>query len=115
MFRSEWPLIKEEISSDCVLLRSETSETLRHSYWRRRAEQASHPHRSKALQASLDVHFILRVDIRKHQWKMKSTREEWRRGKGYDFLLLAHEHFLVFRKLEEDEKMIPFKDNVRWW
>lgn len=54
-------------------------------------------------------------DVIKHQWKMKSTREKWRKGKGDDFLLLAHEHLFVFRKLEQDEKRRPFKDSVKWW
>ncbi|MDI6859619.1 MAG: hypothetical protein QMC85_03905 [Methanocellales archaeon] len=44
---------------------------------------------------------------------MKSTRERWR-GK-YDFLLIVHEHLYVFRKPEEDERIIKFKESVRWW
>ena len=67
------------------------------------------------LQTAREVGFIHREDVIKHQWKMKSTREKWRKGKGYDFLLLAHEHLFVFRKLEEDEKPRPFKDSVKWW
>jgi hypothetical protein len=69
----------------------------------------------RVLQAFLDVGFILREDVIKHQWKMKSTREKWRKGKGYDFLLLAHEHLFVFRRLSEDEKPRPYKDSMKWW
>jgi len=48
----------------------------------------------RVLQSFLDAGFILREDIIKLQWKMKSTRERWR-GK-YDFLLIAHKHLYVF-------------------
>lgn len=41
--------------------------------------------------------------------------EKLRRGEGYDFLLLAHEHLFVFRKLPEGEKLTPYKDSVKWW
>jgi hypothetical protein len=44
------------------------------------------------LQSFLKVGFLLRGDIIKQRWKMKSTREKWR-GKRYGFLLIAHEHF----------------------
>lgn len=67
----------------------------------------------RVLQAFLDASFVLREDIIKLQWKMKSTREKWR-GK-YDFLLIAHEHLYVFRKPEEDEKSSPFKNSMKWW
>jgi hypothetical protein len=36
-------------------------------------------------------------------------------GKKYDFLLIGHEHLYIFRKLEEKETQIPFKESVRWW
>jgi hypothetical protein len=66
------------------------------------------------LQSFLEVGFILREDIIKLQWKMKSTREKWR-GKKYYFLLNRHEHLYVFRKLEEGERPTKFKESVRWW
>jgi hypothetical protein len=50
----------------------------------------------------------------KLQWKMKSSRERWA-GKKYDFLLIAHEHLYIFRKLEEKENPTKFKESVRWW
>ncbi len=68
----------------------------------------------RVLQAFLDVGFILREDIIKRQWKMKSTREKWR-GRNYDFYLLAYEHLFVFRKPEIGESLIPFKESVKWW
>jgi hypothetical protein len=59
-------------------------------------------------------------DMRKHarfviklQWKMKSTRESWF-GKNYNFLLLAHEHLFIFRKLGEGESKKKFKHSVGW-
>jgi len=47
------------------------------------------------------------------QWKMKSTRERWR-GKGYDFLLIAHAHLYVFRKPEEGESLTKFRESTKW-
>jgi hypothetical protein len=67
----------------------------------------------RVLQAFLDVGFILREDVTKLQWKMKSTREKWR-GKKYDFLLLAHEHLYIFRKPGEGERLSPFKESIKW-
>ncbi|MGQ9788131.1 MAG: DNA methyltransferase [Candidatus Hadarchaeaceae archaeon] len=71
------------------------------------------PITSRLLQSFLDVGFILREDIIKMQWKMKSTREKWR-GK-YDFLLIAHEHLYVFRKPETGERLSQFKESMKWW
>jgi DNA modification methylase len=67
----------------------------------------------RVLQSFLDAGFILREDIIKIQWKMKSTREKWR-GNKYDFLLIAHEHLYVFRKPDKDEKISQFKESVKW-
>jgi len=44
---------------------------------------------------------------------MKSTRESWF-GKNYNFLLIAHEHLCVFRKLGENERATKFKGGVAW-
>ncbi len=68
----------------------------------------------RVLQSFLSAGFVLREDIIKMQWKMKSTREKWR-GKDYDFLLIAHEHLYVFRKLAEDERPTPYRESVKWW
>lgn len=70
----------------------------------------------RVLHAFLDIGFILREDFIKHQGKMKSTREKWKRGKkGYDFLLLAHEYLFVFRKLLGFGNITSYKNNVKWW
>ena len=66
----------------------------------------------RVLQSFLDAGFILREDIIKMQWKMKSTREKWR-GK-YDFLLIAHEHLYVFRKPDKGESLTKFRESVKW-
>lgn len=68
----------------------------------------------RVLESFLDVGFILREDIIKLQWKMKSTREKWF-GKKYDFYLIGHEHLYVFRKPEKNEKLSQFKESLKWW
>lgn len=65
----------------------------------------------RVLKVFLDAGFIIREDVIKLQWKMKSTREKWR-GRNYDFLLLAHEHLYIFRKPEGAEKLTHFKDSI---
>jgi len=67
----------------------------------------------RVMQAFLDAGFILKEDIIKLQWHMKSTRERW--GGRYDFYKIAHEHLFVFRKPEKGEKISKFKDSVKWW
>ena len=67
----------------------------------------------RVMQAFLDAGFILREDIIKLQWNMKSTREKW--NGRYDFYLIAHEHLFVFRKPEKGEKIKIFKDSMKWW
>ena len=66
----------------------------------------------RILQSFLEVGFILREDVIKQQWKMKSTREKWE-GE-YDFLLIAHEHLYIFRKPEKDEMISKFKESMKW-
>jgi hypothetical protein len=58
----------------------------------------------RVLQSFLDAGFVLREDVIKMQHNMKSTRETWF-GKNYKFLLIAHEHLYVFRKLKEDGRL----------
>ncbi len=62
----------------------------------------------------LEAGFILREDIIKLQWKMKSTREKWF-GKKYDFYLIGHEHLYVFRKPEVEERVTRFSESMKWW
>ncbi|MFN4227844.1 MAG: TRM11 family SAM-dependent methyltransferase [Candidatus Ratteibacteria bacterium] len=71
------------------------------------------PITARVMEIFLKVGFILREDVIKLQWKMKSTREKWR-GSKYDFLLLAHEHLFIFRKPEKGEKLTPYKNSLIW-
>jgi DNA modification methylase len=70
------------------------------------------PIATRVLQAFLDAGFVLREEVIKLQWKMKTTRERWRGS--YDFLLIAHEHLYIFRKLAEGEKASKYKASARW-
>lgn len=72
------------------------------------------PISARVMLAFLSAGFVIREDIVKIQWKMKSTRERWA-GSKYDFLLLAHEHLFVFRKLLGGEPRTPFKESATWW
>lgn len=60
----------------------------------------------------LEEGLILKEDIIKLQWKMKTTREVWRKGQ-HDFYLIAHEHLFVFRKPLEDEDLTAYKYSVK--
>ncbi|MEM5830864.1 MAG: DNA methyltransferase [candidate division WOR-3 bacterium] len=71
------------------------------------------PIAARVMETFLKVGFILREDVIKLQWKMKSTREKWR-GSKYDFLLLAHEHLFIFRKPEKGEKLTQYKNSLIW-
>lgn len=68
----------------------------------------------RVMQTFLDAGFILKENIIKLQWNMKSTRERWR-GSKYDFYLIGHENLFVFRKPEKDEKINGFKESAKWW
>ncbi len=68
----------------------------------------------RVLMSFLEAGFILREDIIKLQWKMKSTREKWF-GKKYDFYLIGHEHLYVFRKPDAGERVTKFKESMKWW
>jgi len=68
----------------------------------------------RVMQKFLDAGFILKENIIKAQWKMKSTREKWR-GSKYDFYLIAHENLFILRKPEKDESVSKFKRSMKWW
>ncbi len=68
----------------------------------------------RVLMSFLEAGFILREDIIKLQWKMKSTREKWF-GKKYDFYLIGHERLYVFRKADKDERTTRFRESMKWW
>lgn len=67
----------------------------------------------RVLEVFLKAGFILKEDVIKLQWKMKSTREKWR-GSKYDFLLLSHEHLFIFRKPNRNEKISDYKNSLDW-
>lgn len=68
----------------------------------------------RVMQCFLNQRFLLKEDIIKRQWKTKTTREVWKKGKR-DFYLIAHEHLYVFRKPVEDENLSDFKGSMKWW
>ncbi|RLD15008.1 MAG: DNA methylase [Caldiserica bacterium] len=68
----------------------------------------------RVMQIFLEAGFILKEDIIKLQWNMKSTREKWR-AREYEFYLIAHEHIFIFRKPENEKEYKKFKFSVKWW
>ncbi len=68
----------------------------------------------RVMQVFLDVGFILKEDIIKLQWNMKTTREKWR-AREYEFYLIAHEHIFVFRKPSDEKEYKTYKFSVKWW
>jgi len=68
----------------------------------------------RVMQAFLEVGFILKEDIIKLQWNMKTTRERWR-AKEYEFYLIAHEHIFVFKKPQDEKEIKKYKFSIRWW
>ena len=65
----------------------------------------------RVVQTFLEVGFILKEDIIKLQWNMKTTRERWR-AKEYEFYLIAHEHIFVFKKPENEREYKKYKFSV---
>ncbi len=69
----------------------------------------------RVMQAFLDVGFILREDVIKHQWNTK-TEGLWRhQSEQKNFLLLMHEHLFVFRKPDIGESTEKFRESMKWW
>jgi DNA modification methylase len=66
----------------------------------------------RVMDAFLEAGFLLREDIIKLQWKMKTTRERWR-GHVYPFYKIAHEHLFVFRKPERGEKVSRYRHSAK--
>ncbi|GIV06225.1 MAG: hypothetical protein KatS3mg016_1800 [Fimbriimonadales bacterium] len=66
----------------------------------------------RVMERFLQIGFILREDIIKVQWNMKSTRERWSFGKERDFMLIYHEHLFVFRKPDIGEDIRKFKESM---
>jgi DNA modification methylase len=66
----------------------------------------------RVMERFLQVGFILREDVIKVQWKMKSTHERWQRQPNRDFLLIYHEHLFIFRKPAKGEDTRKFQDSM---
>ena len=66
----------------------------------------------RTLNSFLEVGFILREDIIKHQWQCKSTPYWVKKSMESNFLMIMHEHLFVFRKPGEDEKLKKFKESM---
>ncbi len=68
----------------------------------------------RVMQVFLEAGFILKEDIIKLQWKMKTTRERWR-AREYEFFLIAHEHIFVFKKPADEKEYKKYKFSRKWW
>lgn len=66
----------------------------------------------RVMERFLKVGFILREDIIKVQWNMKSTHERWKIGRERDFMLIFHEHLFVFRKPALGENLNKFRESM---
>ena len=66
----------------------------------------------RTLNSFLEVGFILREDIIKHQWQCKSTQYWVKKSMESNFLMIMHEHLFVFRKPAEGEKLNKFKESM---
>ena len=66
----------------------------------------------RTLNSFLEVGFILREDIIKHQWQCKSTPYWVKKSMESNFLMIMHEHLFVFRRPAENEKLNKFKESM---
>jgi len=66
----------------------------------------------RVMERFLQVGFILREDVIKVQWKMKSTHERWQRQPNRDFLLIYHEPLFIFRKPAKGEDTRKFQESM---
>lgn len=64
----------------------------------------------KVMTKFLDVGFILKEDIIKHEWNCWSD-PKWKRQSNGRFLLTMHEHLFIFRKLPKNERVSDFKNS----
>jgi DNA modification methylase len=67
----------------------------------------------RVMERFLVAGFILREDIIKVQWNMKSTRDRWSKGGVRDFMLIYHEHLFVFRKPDANEDIRKFRESMQ--
>ena len=66
----------------------------------------------RVLESFLSEGFALREHIIKIQHNMQGTRKWIRRNNG--FLLIAHEHIFVFKKLESEDEKKAYKHSMKW-
>jgi len=69
----------------------------------------------RVMQAFLDVGFILKEDVVKHQWRCKATPFWLKKSTENNFLLLMYEHLFIFRKPKKGENVSRYKDSMKWW
>ena len=69
----------------------------------------------RVMQAFLEEGFILKEDVIKHQWRCKATPFWLKKSVEQNFLLLMHEHLLIFRKPGKGESLDKFKESMKWW
>jgi len=69
----------------------------------------------RVMQAFLDVGFILKEDIIKHQWQCKTTPFWRKKSVKHNFLLLMHEHLFIFRKPKKGENLRKYRESMKWW
>lgn len=69
----------------------------------------------RVMETFLDTGFILKEDVMKHQWNCKATGFWLEHSKKYNFLLLMHEHLLIFRKPKEGESLKEYEESIKWW
>jgi DNA modification methylase len=61
------------------------------------------------MQRFLDIGFVLKENIIKHQWNTKTEGFWAKRSREYNFLLIKHEHLFVFRKPDKNEDVNKLK------
>lgn len=73
----------------------------------------------RVMKAFLKTGFILKEDIIKIQWNMKTTREKWAKTRNEDnwidkdgFYLLTYEHLFIFRKAKDRQDIETHKDST---
>ena len=69
----------------------------------------------RVMQTFLEIGFILKEDIIKHQWRCKATQFWLKKLIEHNFLLLMYEHPFVFRKPNGNENLLKYKSSAKWW
>lgn len=69
----------------------------------------------RVLQVFLDAGFVLKEDIIKAQWHTQTEGLWANLSRGYNFLLIMHEHLFVLRKPAPGENLHPYLESRSWW